>query len=77
MGFIIGSWKAADLRLVSERARLLGIDFASVDGRGAQFKVQSMMFRIAKPESFIRVSPSKAQVITLRHPKLPSILNRF
>jgi len=36
-----------------------------------------MMFGIAKPESFILVSPSKAQVITLRHPKLPSILNGF
>jgi len=74
MGFI-GSWKAADLRLVSEGARLLGIDFASVDGRGSQFKVESMMFRIAKPESFILVSSSRAQVIMLRHPKLPSILN--
>ncbi|KAG0638169.1 hypothetical protein HOY80DRAFT_923269 [Tuber brumale] len=46
----------------SEQARLLGIDFASVSGRGSQFKVESMMFRIAKPESFILVSPSKAQV---------------
>jgi len=74
MGLIIGSWGAADL---SKRVRLLGIDFASVDGRCAQFKVESMMFRIAKPESFILISPSKAQVITLRHPKLPSILNGF
>ncbi|KAG0641773.1 ribonuclease H-like domain-containing protein [Tuber brumale] len=46
----------------SEGACLLGIDFASVDGRGSQFKVESMMFRIAKPESFILVSSSRAQV---------------
>jgi len=74
MGLIIGLWKAADW---SKRVRLLGIDFASIDGCGSQFKVGSTMFRTAKPESFILVSPSKAQVITLRHPKLPSILNGF
>ena len=37
------SWKAADLRLVSEGTRLLNIDFPSVDGYGSQFKVESMM----------------------------------
>ena len=30
--------------------------------RGSQFKVESFMFRIAKPESFVLVSPSKQQV---------------
>ena len=75
MGFIIGSWKAADLRLVGEGAHLLGIDFASVDGCGYQFKVESIIFRIAEPESFILVSSSRAQIITLRHLKLTSIPN--
>ena len=75
MGFIIVSLKAADLRLVSEGTRLLNIDFPSVDGYGSQFKVESMMFQRAKRESFILVSSSRAQVITLRHPKLPCILN--
>ncbi|GKZ31253.1 DNA polymerase zeta [Aspergillus brasiliensis] len=46
----------------SEQARLLGIDFFSVFSRGSQFKVESLMFRIAKPENFILVSPSRKQV---------------
>lgn len=75
IGFIIVSWKAAHLGLVSEGTGLLDIDFPSVDGCASQFKVESMMFRRAKPESFLLVSSSRAQVILLRHPKLPSILN--
>ena len=46
----------------SEQARLLGVDFFSVFSRGSQFKVESLMFRIAKPESFMLVSPSRKQV---------------
>lgn len=46
----------------SEQARLLGVDFFSVFSRGSQFKVESLMFRIAKPESFVLVSPSRKQV---------------
>lgn len=46
----------------SEQARLLGVDFFSVFSRGSQFKVESIMFRIAKPESFLLISPSKKQV---------------
>ncbi|KAK4495386.1 hypothetical protein PRZ48_013717 [Zasmidium cellare] len=46
----------------SEQARLLGVDFFSVFSRGSQFKVESLMFRIAKPESFVLVSPSRRQV---------------
>lgn len=46
----------------SEQARLLGVDFFSVFSRGSQFKVESIMFRIAKPENFILTSPSKKQV---------------
>ncbi|KAF2022180.1 hypothetical protein BU24DRAFT_488449 [Aaosphaeria arxii CBS 175.79] len=46
----------------SEQARLLGVDFFSVISRGSQFKVESTMFRIAKPENFILVSPSRRQV---------------
>lgn len=47
---------------ISEQARLLGIDFFSVISRGSQFKVESLMFRIAKPENFLLVSPSRKQV---------------
>ncbi|KAL4791802.1 hypothetical protein BDV19DRAFT_392730 [Aspergillus venezuelensis] len=46
----------------SEQAKLLGIDFYSVFSRGSQFKVESLMFRIAKPENFMLVSPSRKQV---------------
>ena len=46
----------------SEQARLLGVDFFSVISRGSQFKVESTMFRIAKPENYILVSPSRKQV---------------
>ncbi|OAG06859.1 uncharacterized protein CC84DRAFT_1142989 [Paraphaeosphaeria sporulosa] len=46
----------------SEQARLLGVDFFSVISRGSQFKVESTMFRIAKPENYLLVSPSRKQV---------------
>ena len=46
----------------SEQARLLGVDFFSVFSRGSQFKVESLMFRIAKPENFILPSPGRKQV---------------
>jgi DNA polymerase zeta len=46
----------------SEQARLLGVDFFSVISRGSQFKVESTMFRIAKPENFILASPSRKQI---------------
>lgn len=46
----------------SEQARLLGVDFFSVFSRGSQFKVESLMFRLAKPESFLLPSPSRKQV---------------
>lgn len=46
----------------SEQARLLGVDFFSVFSRGSQFKVESLMFRIAKPENFLLPSPGRKQV---------------
>lgn len=48
----------------SEQARVLGVDFFSVFSRGSQFKVESIMFRIAKPENFLLVSPDRKQVGT-------------
>ena len=45
-----------------EFARVFGVDFFSVISRGSQFKVESFMFRIAKPESFVLLSPSKQDV---------------
>ncbi|ODN98467.1 DNA polymerase zeta subunit [Cryptococcus wingfieldii CBS 7118] len=46
----------------AEFARVFGVDFTSVMTRGSQYKVESFMFRIAKPESFVLVTPSKQQV---------------
>ncbi|EFX04849.1 DNA polymerase zeta catalytic [Grosmannia clavigera kw1407] len=46
----------------SEQARVLGVDFASVLGRGSQYKVESVMLRVAKPECFVLPSPSREQV---------------
>jgi DNA polymerase zeta len=46
----------------AEFARVFGVDFDAVIFRGSQFKVESFMFRIAKPESFVLVTPSKQQV---------------
>jgi hypothetical protein len=49
-----------------EFARVFGVDFFSVITRGSQFKVESFMFRVAKPESFVLVSPSRADVSGFR-----------
>ncbi|TDL28443.1 hypothetical protein BD410DRAFT_893460 [Rickenella mellea] len=46
----------------AEFARVFGVDFFSVLSRGSQFKVESFMFRIAKPENFVLPSPSKSDV---------------
>lgn len=62
---------AYDMRLVesfevvarnSEQARLIGIDYASVFTRGSQYKVESLMLRLAKRENFLLPSPSRKQV---------------
>lgn len=42
---------------------MLGIDFYSVFSRGSQFKVESLMVRIAKAECFMLISPSRKQVL--------------
>lgn len=46
----------------AEEARLIGIDFFDVYYRGSQFKVESLMTRIAKTENFLLLSPTKRQV---------------
>ncbi|KAI8815501.1 hypothetical protein BJ742DRAFT_18942 [Cladochytrium replicatum] len=50
----------------SEFARVFGIDFMSVITRGSQFKVESIMCRVARPENFIMISPSRMQVAQQR-----------
>jgi len=53
----------------SELARLFGIQFSEVFSRGSQFRVESMMLRLAKPKNFVAVSPSVAQRALMRSPE--------
>lgn len=59
----------------AELAKLFGIQFYEVLSRGSQFRVESMMMRIAKPRNFVSVSPSINQRAHMRAPEyLPLIL---
>ena len=60
----------SDTSTFREFARVFGVDFFSVLSRGSQFKVESFMFRIAKPESFVLLSPSKQDVSFIELNKL-------
>jgi DNA polymerase elongation subunit (family B) len=53
----------------SELARLFGILFYSVLSRGSQYRVESMMLRIAKPMNYIAVSPSPQQRARMNAPE--------
>ncbi|ORY80222.1 hypothetical protein BCR35DRAFT_266236 [Leucosporidium creatinivorum] len=43
-------------------ARVFGVNFRSVRTRGSQFKVESVLFKLSKPESFMMLSPSRVDV---------------
>ena len=60
-----------------EFARVFGVDWFSVISRGSQFKVESFMFRIAKPESLVLLSPSKDDVRLPYSPHAQSYVSRF
>lgn len=49
----------------SEFARVYGIEFSDVLTRGSQFRVESMMFRLAVPENYVMISPSRQQVFII------------
>ncbi|GLH07156.1 DNA polymerase delta catalytic subunit [Gryllus bimaculatus] len=53
----------------SELARIFGIQFYEVLSRGSQFRVESMMLRLAKPMNYIPVSPSVQQRARMRAPE--------
>ncbi|XP_072356139.1 DNA polymerase zeta catalytic subunit [Scyliorhinus torazame] len=53
----------------SELARLFGILFYHVLTRGAQYRVESMMLRVAKPMNYIAVTPSIQQRSRMRAPQ--------
>lgn len=58
-----------------ELAKLFGIQFFEVLSRGSQFRVESMMLRMAKPRNFVPISPSVQQRVHMRAPEfLPLIL---
>ena len=59
----------------SELARLFGIQFYEVLSRGSQFRVESMMLRLAKPLNFVPVTPSIQQRAKMKAPEtVPLIL---
>ncbi|KAG5846710.1 hypothetical protein ANANG_G00117850 [Anguilla anguilla] len=53
----------------SELARVFGIQFYHVLTRGSQYRVESMMLRIAKPMNYIAVTPSTQQRAQQRAPQ--------
>lgn len=52
----------------SEFARVYGTDLYSVITRGSQHKVEAVMIRIARPENFLLLSPSREDVRLMRAP---------
>ncbi|CAI5495679.1 unnamed protein product [Closterium sp. Naga37s-1] len=46
----------------AELARVFGIDFFSVLSRGSQYRVESMMLRLAHSQNYLLISPSRMQV---------------
>ena len=58
-----------------ELARLFGIQFYEVLSRGSQFRVESIMLRLAKPKGFVAISPNFIQRRDMNAPEyLPLIL---
>ncbi|XP_067097392.1 DNA polymerase zeta catalytic subunit [Osmerus mordax] len=53
----------------SELARVFGIQFYHVLTRGSQYRVESMMLRLAKPMNYIAVTPSVQQRAQQRAPQ--------
>ncbi|KAM6992727.1 LOW QUALITY PROTEIN: DNA polymerase zeta catalytic subunit [Tautogolabrus adspersus] len=53
----------------SELARVFGIQFFHVLTRGSQYRVESMMLRVAKPLNYIPVTPSVQQRAQARAPQ--------
>ncbi|XP_061668529.1 DNA polymerase zeta catalytic subunit isoform X2 [Syngnathoides biaculeatus] len=59
----------------SELARLFGIQFFHVLTRGSQYRVESMMLRLAKPLNYIPVTPSVQQRAQQKAPQcLPLVM---
>uniref|UniRef100_A0A5S6QH45 DNA polymerase n=1 Tax=Trichuris muris TaxID=70415 RepID=A0A5S6QH45_TRIMR len=53
----------------AEMARLYGIQFLAVLSRGSQFRVESMMLRMAKAEGYVALSPTPEQRRNMNAPE--------
>ncbi|CAF3084938.1 unnamed protein product [Rotaria sp. Silwood2] len=53
----------------SEFARIYGIEFYQVLSRGSQYRVESMMIRLAKCLNFVTVTPDNVQRLHMRAPE--------
>ena len=60
IGFIMPS--LLQINRTSELARVFGIDFFSVLSRGSQYRVESMVLRLAHTQNYLAISPGKQQV---------------
>ena len=49
----------------AELARSFGIDFQSVLTRGSQYRVESMLVRLAHTQNYLMLAPSREQVTSL------------
>lgn len=58
----------------SEMARVFGIDFNSVLIRGSQFRVESMMLRLAHSQNFVALTPSKTALAESNGPAVIALL---
>ncbi|XP_016928563.2 DNA polymerase zeta catalytic subunit isoform X1 [Drosophila suzukii] len=58
----------------SEMAKLIGIQFYEVLSRGSQFRVESMMLRIAKPKNLVPLSPSVQARAHMRAPEYLALI---
>ncbi len=54
------------IRKSCEFARLFGVSLQAVLARGSQFKVESLMTRLARLENFLMLTPSKAAIVSMR-----------
>jgi DNA polymerase elongation subunit (family B) len=54
--------RLAILARTSELARVFGIKFFSVLTRGSQYRVESMMMRLARSQNYLALSPTRSQV---------------
>ncbi len=55
----------------AELARAFGIDFFSVLARGSQYRVESLLVRLAHTQNYLMVSPAKEQVLAVTPPPPP------